>query len=111
MNFIGVLSQGVLTEDLSAYGNSVDNIMPLAIVRSLSPLVAGITHHRADRRHDLHYFFPAFDGDFFYYKGHLHVREGKRQQKISERKTSMLSQLCTLVLGLIIFLSPSIRQM
>ena len=43
MNFIGVLSQGILTEDLAAYGNSVDNIMPLAIVRSLSPLVAGIT--------------------------------------------------------------------
>ena len=43
MNFIGVLSQGVLTGTLADYGNSVDNIMPLAIVRSLSPLVAGIT--------------------------------------------------------------------
>lgn len=27
----------------------------------------------------------------------------KRQKKISERKTSMLSQLCTIVLGLLIF--------
>ena len=43
MNFIGVLSQGILTEDLAVYGNSVDNIMPLAIAKSLSPLLAGIT--------------------------------------------------------------------
>ena len=32
-----------MTGTLADYGNSVDNIMPLAIVRSLSPLVAGIT--------------------------------------------------------------------
>ena len=43
MNFIGVLSQGILTEGLDAYGNSVDNIIPLAIARSLPPLLAGIT--------------------------------------------------------------------
>ena len=43
MNFIGVLAQGVLPDDLAAYGGSVDNIMPLAIVASLKPLIAGIT--------------------------------------------------------------------
>ncbi len=40
--WIGVLSRGILTEGLAAYGNSVDNIMPLAIVKSLSPFWAGV---------------------------------------------------------------------
>ena len=103
MNFIGVLSQGILTEDLAAYGNSVDNIMPLAIVRSLSPAGGRYYHHRTDRSVHIHHIVSAFDGDFFYYKGCYMYEKEKRQKKISEKKTSMLSQLCTLVLGLIIF--------
>ena len=39
---LGVLSAGVLTEDLAAYGSSVDNIIPLAIVRTLPPWLAGV---------------------------------------------------------------------
>lgn len=39
---LGVLASGVLTDDLTAYGNSVDNIIPLTIVQSLPPLLAGI---------------------------------------------------------------------
>ena len=40
---LGVLSAGVLTGDLKAdYGGSVDNIIPLAIVQSLPPWLAGI---------------------------------------------------------------------
>lgn len=39
---LGVLSAGVLTEDLAAYGNSVDNIIPLAIVGTLPPVLAGV---------------------------------------------------------------------
>ena len=39
---LGVLCAGVLTEDLAAYGNSVDNIIPLAVVRTLPPWLAGI---------------------------------------------------------------------
>ncbi len=40
--WIGVLSKGILTEGIAAYGNSVDNIMPIAIVQSLSPFWAGV---------------------------------------------------------------------
>lgn len=40
--WIGVLSKGILTEGLQAYGNSVDNIMPIAIIKSLSPFWAGV---------------------------------------------------------------------
>ena len=103
MNFIGVLSQGILTEDLAAYGNSVDNIMPLAIVRSLSPLVAGITiigPIAASISTISSLLLTATSSiitDVYMYE------KEKRQQKISEKKTSMLSQLCTLLLGLIIF--------
>lgn len=39
---LGVLSAGVLTEDISAYGSSVDNIIPEVIVETLPPWIAGI---------------------------------------------------------------------
>ena len=103
MNFIGVLSQGVLTEDLSAYGNSVDNIMPLAIVRSLSPLVAGITIIGPIAASISTISSLLLTATSSIIKDIYMYEKEKRQQKISERKTSMLSQLCTLVLGLIIF--------
>ena len=41
--WIGVLSKGILTEGLAAYGNSVDNITPLTIVKSMGPFWAGVT--------------------------------------------------------------------
>lgn len=40
--WIGILSKGILTEGLAAYGGSVDNIMPTAIIKSLSPFWAGV---------------------------------------------------------------------
>lgn len=39
--WIGVLSKGILTEPLTAYGNSVDNITPTAIIKSMSSFGAG----------------------------------------------------------------------
>jgi sodium/pantothenate symporter len=39
---LGVLAAGVLTEDLATYGGSVDNIIPLAIVQTLPPALAGV---------------------------------------------------------------------
>ena len=103
MNFIGVLSQGILTEDLEAYGNSVDNIMPLAIVRSLSPLVAGITIIGPIAASISTISSLLLTATSSIIKDVYMYEKEKRQQKISEKKTSMLSQLCTLVLGLIIF--------
>ena len=103
MNFIGVLSQGILTEDLAAYGNSVDNIMPLAIVRSLSPLVAGITIIGPIAASISTISSLLLTATSSIIKDVYMYEKEKRQQKISEKKTSMLSQLCTLVLGLIMF--------
>jgi len=39
---LGVLAAGVLTDPLSAYGNSVDNIIPIAIAQTLPSWLAGI---------------------------------------------------------------------
>ena len=39
---LGVLARGVLDGPLSAYGGSVDNIIPAAIVQSLPPALAGV---------------------------------------------------------------------
>ncbi|MDO4590462.1 MAG: sodium/pantothenate symporter [Slackia sp.] len=39
---LGTLAAGVLTEDVAAYGGSVDNIIPLAIAQTLPPWLAGI---------------------------------------------------------------------
>ncbi len=39
---LGTLSAGVLTDDLAAYGGSVDNIIPRVIVETLPPWLAGI---------------------------------------------------------------------
>ena len=103
MNFIGVLSQGILTEDLAAYRNSVDNIMPLAIVRSLSPLVAGITIIGPIAASISTISSLLLTATSSIIKDVYMYEKEKSQQKISEKKTSMLSQLCTLVLGLIIF--------
>ena len=103
MNFIGVLSQGILTEDLAAYGNSVDNIMPLAIVRSLSPLVAGITIIGPIAASISTVSSLLLTATSSIIKDIYMYEKEKRQKKISERKTSMLSQLCTIVLGLLIF--------
>lgn len=41
--WIGVLSKGVLTDTLQAYGGSVDNITPLTIIKCMDPFWAGIT--------------------------------------------------------------------
>ena len=34
---LGTLAAGVLTDDLAAYGSSVDNIIPIAIAQTLPP--------------------------------------------------------------------------
>ncbi len=41
--WIGILSKGILTGSLAAYGGSVDNITPLTIIASMSPFWAGVT--------------------------------------------------------------------
>ncbi len=103
MNFIGVLSQGVLTQDISAYGNSVDNIMPMAIVSSLRPILAGITiiGPIAASISTVSSLLLSATSSLVKDMG-MHWME-KRGKKLSEKRTASLSQICTLVIGLIVF--------
>ncbi len=100
---IGVLSGGILKGDLASYGNSVDNIIPLAIAGSLGPLLAGIciigpiAASISTISSLLLSATSSIVKDIYIYE-----RE-KRGKNISERVTKSFSQVCTLVLGLIIF--------
>lgn len=100
---IGVLAGGILKGDLASYGNSVDNIIPIAIVESLGPLLAGIciigpiAASISTISSLLLAATSSIVKDIYIYE-----RE-KRGKVISERVTKSFSQICTLVLGLIIF--------
>lgn len=103
MNFIGVLSAGVLTGNLAVYGNSVDNIIPLAIAGSLKPLVSGIciigpiAASISTISSLLLSTTSSIVKDVY-----MHEKE-KKGHAVSEKTTTVLSQICTLVIGLIIF--------
>lgn len=103
MCFIGVLSAGVLREDLASYGNSVDNIIPLAIAGSLKPLLAGICIIGPIAASISTISSLLLSATSSIVKDiYMHEKE-KRNQKISEKKTTALSQVYTLLIGLVIF--------
>ena len=103
MNFIGVLSQGILPESLETYGNSVDNIIPLAIARSLSPLLAGITIIGPIAASISTISSLLLSATSSIIKDvYLHEKE-KRGTAVPESRAKFFSQLCNLVLGLVIF--------
>ncbi len=103
MNFIGVMANGVLTKDLAAYGGSVDNIIPKAIVASLPPVLAGITiigpicASISTISSLLLTSSSSIIKDVFVYE-----RE-KRGKAVSQKTIGWMSQLMTLVLGIIVF--------
>lgn len=103
MNFIGVLSKGVLTGSLASYGNSVDNIMPVTIVSSLRPILAGLTIIGPIAASISTVSSLLLTATSSLVKD-IWMREmEKRKRVLSEKKTARLSQICTLVIGLIVF--------
>ena len=103
MNFIGVLSQGVLPEGLDAYGNSVDNIIPLAIARSLSPFWAGVTIIGPIAASISTISSLLLSATSSVIKDVYLYEKEKRGAAIPEARAKTLSQLCSLILGLAIF--------
>ena len=103
MNFIGVISQGILPESLETYGNSVDNIIPLAIARSLPPFLAGITiiGPIAASISTISSLLLSATSSIIM-DVYLYERE-KRGNAVPESRAKSLSQLCNLILGLAIF--------
>lgn len=103
MNLIGVLSQGVLTKNLAAYGGSADNIMPLAIAASLKPVLAGLTIIGPIAASISTVSSLLLTATSSIVKD-IYIREKQKHKKpVSEKWTSSLSQICTLVIGLLIF--------
>lgn len=103
MNFIGVLSQGVLPETLEAYGNSVDNIIPLATAQSLSPILAGVAIIGPIAASISTISSLLLSATSSIVKDvYLHEKQ-KRENNVSEKGIKNLSQICTFVIGIIIF--------
>ena len=103
MNFIGVLSQGILPESLEAYGNSVDNIIPLAIAQSLPPLVAGITIIGPIAASISTISSLLLSSTSSIIKDVYLYEMEKRGTAATESRAKSFSQLCNLILGLAIF--------
>lgn len=103
MNFIGVLSHGILTGTLADYGNSVDNIMPLTIAKSLNPVLAGITIIGPIAASISTVSSLLLTAASSIVKD-IYMREmQKREKEVTERRAASYSQICTLVIGIIIF--------
>jgi sodium/pantothenate symporter len=103
MNFIGVLSQGILPESLETYGNSVDNIIPLAIARSLSPILAGITIIGPIAASISTISSLLLSATSSIIKDVYLYEKEKRGAAVPESRAKTFSQLCNLILGLAIF--------
>ncbi|MCD8198626.1 MAG: sodium/pantothenate symporter [Phascolarctobacterium sp.] len=101
--WIGVLSKGILTENLAAYGNSVDNITPIAIVKSMDPFWAGITIIGPVAATISTVSSLLLSASSSIIKDvYIHEMENRRQ-KISNDYIRRFSLIVTIVLGLVVY--------
>ena len=108
--WIGVLSKGILTDTLAAYGNSVDNITPLTIVKTMGPLWAGITIIGPIAATVSTVSSLLLSSSSSIIKD-VYMREmEKRNVEVSNDKIKRLSMLATVVLGLIVYVVAIARQ-
>lgn len=101
--WIGVVSKGVLTDGLAAYGNSVDNIMPLAIVKSLSPFWAGVIIIGPIAATISTVSSLLLSASSSIVKDVYMNVKGQRGETLSNDKIRLYSLTATILLGLIVF--------
>ncbi len=101
---LGVLSAGVLTDDLTAYGDSVDNIIPQVIVQTMPTWLAGIAiiGPIAASISTVSSLLIAASSSIIKDLWLHHADQAK--QEVSERKVSRASQVITLGIGAIVFM-------
>lgn len=100
---LGVLAKGILPGDLSAYGDSVDNIIPLAIVESLPAWLAGVAIiGPVAASISTVASLLIFSSSSIVKDIYLHHREEKGNPP-SERHVAWCSQIFTFFVGVIVF--------
>lgn len=101
---IGVLSHGVLTDTLEAYGGNVDYIIPYAIVQTMNPILAGITiigpiaATISTISSLLIVSSSAIIKDVY-----LHMKEQKKEV-VPEKKIIRISMIATIGIGALVFI-------
>ncbi len=100
---LGVLSAGVLTDDLSAYGDSVDNIIPQVIVQTMPTWLAGIAiiGPIAASISTISSLLIAASSSIV--KDLWLHRTKEKERKAAEKSVSRVSQAITLGIGSIVF--------
>ncbi len=101
--WIGVLSKGILTQNLAAYGNSVDNIMPIAIVQSLSPFWAGVIIIGPIAATISTVSSLLLSSSSSIVKDVYMNIKGERQQSLSNNQIRLYSLAATIILGLLVY--------
>ncbi len=101
--WIGVLSKGILTQGLAAYGNSVDNIMPIAIVQSLSPFWAGVIIIGPIAATISTVSSLLLSSSSSIVKDVYMNIKGEKQQALSNNQIRLYSLAATIILGLLVY--------
>lgn len=101
--WIGVLSKGILTQSLAAYGNSVDNIMPIAIVQSLSPFWAGVIIIGPIAATISTVSSLLLSSSSSIVKDVYMNIKGEKQQALSNNQIRLYSLAATIILGLLVY--------
>ncbi len=101
--WIGVLSKGILTQSLAAYGNSVDNIMPIAIVQSLSPFWAGVIIIGPIAATISTVSSLLLSSSSSIVKDVYMNIKGQKQQSLSNNQIRLYSLAATIILGLLVY--------
>lgn len=100
--WIGVLSKGILTEGIKTYG-SVDNIIPIAIVKSLSPFWAGVIIIGPIAATISTVSSLLLSTSSSIVKDVYMNMKGERGETLSNSKVRIYSLAATIILGLIVY--------